>query len=129
MKEKESQSEEDGHQSKLIQENNSLVSEGNSLISDSKTNNLNLDDRKKIDSAIKRGLGVTKDKKKAEDLMADLKKSLEGSDVDDIKKKTEELNKVAMDLAAKVYENAAKEKQNEEDAKSKDDTKEKVLGN
>ena len=66
------------------------------------------------------------DKKKAEDLMADLKKSLEGSDVDDIKKKTEELNKVAMDLAAKVYENAAKEKQNEEDAKSKDDTKEKV---
>ena len=66
------------------------------------------------------------DKKKAEDLMADLKKSLEGTDVDDIKKKTEELNKVAMDLAAKVYENAAKEKQNEEDNKSKDDTKEKV---
>ena len=31
-----------------------------------------------------------------------------------------------MDLAAKVYENAAKEKQNEEDNKSKDDTKEKV---
>ena len=61
MKEKESQSEEDGHQSKLIQENNSLVSEGNSLISDRKTNNLNLDDRKKIDSAIKRGLGVTKE--------------------------------------------------------------------
>ncbi len=66
------------------------------------------------------------DKKKAEDLMADLKKSLDGSDIDDIKKKTEELNKVAMDLAAKVYENAAKEKQSEEDSKSKDDTKEKV---
>ena len=53
----------------------------------------------------------SKDKEKAEELIADLKKTLEGSDVDEIKKKTEELNKVAMDLAAKVYEQAAKEAQ------------------
>ncbi len=53
----------------------------------------------------------SKDKEKAEELIADLKKALEGTDVDEIKKKTEELNKVAMDLAAKVYEQAAKEAQ------------------
>ncbi len=53
----------------------------------------------------------SKDKEKAEELIADLKKALEGTDVDEIKKKNEELNKVAMDLAAKVYEQAAKEAQ------------------
>ncbi len=52
-----------------------------------------------------------KDKEKAEELIADLKKALEGTDIDEIKKKNEELNKVAMDLAGKVYEQAAKEAQ------------------
>jgi B9 domain-containing protein 1 len=61
MKEKESQSEEDGHQSKLINPN-SIMSEDNSLISDNKKiNNLTIDDRKKIDSAINRGLGIRKE--------------------------------------------------------------------
>ena len=50
-----------------------------------------------------------KDKEKAEKLIEEVKKALEGSDTDEIKKKTEELNKVAMDLAGKVYEQAAKE--------------------
>ena len=50
-----------------------------------------------------------KDKEKAENLIEEVKKALEGSDTDEIKKKTEELNKVAMDLAGKVYEQAAKE--------------------
>ncbi len=50
-----------------------------------------------------------KDKEKAEGLIEEVKKALEGSDTDEIKKKTEELNKVAMDLAGKVYEQAAKE--------------------
>ena len=70
------------------------------------------------------------DKKKAEDLISELKKALNGTDTDEIKKKTEELNKVAMDLAAKVYEQAAKESQeaqeNNDKSDSKKDGKEKV---
>ena len=57
----------------------------------------------------------SKDKEKAEELIADLKKALEGTDIDEIKKKNEELNKVAMDLAGKVYEQAAKEAQANQD--------------
>ena len=56
-----------------------------------------------------------KDKEKAEELIADLKKALEGTDIDEIKKTSEELNKVAMDLAGKVYEQAAKEAQANQD--------------
>ncbi len=55
------------------------------------------------------------DKEKAEELIADLKKALEGTDIDEIKKTSEELNKVAMDLAGKVYEQAAKEAQANQD--------------
>ncbi len=47
------------------------------------------------------------DKEKAENLVKELKKELEGSDIDKIKEKTEELSKTAMDLAAKVYQNAS----------------------
>ena len=62
MKEKESQSEEEiNRPSNLIQPNNSLISEANSLISDKKPNNLTLEDRKKIDSAINHGLGIRKE--------------------------------------------------------------------
>ena len=57
----------------------------------------------------------SKDKEKAEELIADLKKALEGTDIDEIKKTSEELNKVAMDLAGKVYEQAAKEAQANQD--------------
>ena len=70
-----------------------------------------------------------KDKEKAEKLIEEVKKALEGTDTDEIKKKTEELNKVAMDLAGKVYEQAAKEaKENEasNDNNSNDDDHEKV---
>ena len=52
------------------------------------------------------------DKKDAESKIQDLKKALEGSDVEDIKNKTKELNDVAMKLATKVYEEAAKNNQN-----------------
>ncbi len=48
------------------------------------------------------------EKKETEDLIADLKKALEGKDVDDIKDKTKALNDKAMALATKVYEEAAK---------------------
>ena len=53
-----------------------------------------------------------KDKKKAEELIADLKKALEGDDIEDIKKKKDKLNEKAMEFATKVYEEAAKNQQN-----------------
>ena len=70
----------------------------------------------------------SKDKEKAEKLIEELKKALEGTDVDEIKKKNEELNKVAMDLAGKVYEQAAKEAQANDTTESdtKDDDHETV---
>ena len=54
------------------------------------------------------------DKKEAEDKIADLKKALEGNDIDDIKEKTKALNEKAMALATKVYEEAAKANQSAE---------------
>ena len=55
------------------------------------------------------------DKKNAEEKLEAAKKALEGTDIDAIKNTSEELNKVAMDLAQKVYEQAAKENANKED--------------
>ena len=52
------------------------------------------------------------DKKNAEEKLEAAKKALEGTDIEEIKKTSEELNKVAMDLAAKVYEQAAKDNAN-----------------
>ena len=62
-----------------------------------------------------------KDKEKAEGQIKDLKEALEKDDIDDIKSKTEALNETAMALATKVYEEAAKNKQEEE---SKEEEKE-----
>ena len=53
----------------------------------------------------------SKDKSEAEDKIKELKEALEKNDIDDIKKKTESLNEVAMKLASKVYEEAAKNNQ------------------
>ena len=64
----------------------------------------------KVDSA---------DKEKAEGLVKELKELLEGTDTDKIKEKTEELSKVAMDLAAKVYQNVKPENATEEEEASK----------
>ena len=55
------------------------------------------------------------DKKNAEEKLEAAKKALEGTDIDAIKNTSEELNKVAMDLAQKVYEQAAKDNANKED--------------
>ena len=60
------------------------------------------------------------DKKKATDEIDALKKALEGTDIEEIKKKTEELNKTAMDLATKVYQEAAKAKEETGEATSTD---------
>ena len=55
------------------------------------------------------GEKLTDDEKKdAENLIEELKKSLEGNDIEDIKEKTKNLNEKAMALATKVYEEAAK---------------------
>ena len=51
------------------------------------------------------------EKKEVEDLISDLKKSMEGSDIEDIKNKTKALNEKAMGLASRVYEEAAKQNQ------------------
>ena len=51
------------------------------------------------------------EKKEVEDLISDLKKSLEGKDIEDIKNKTKALNEKAMGLASRVYEEAAKQNQ------------------
>jgi len=52
-----------------------------------------------------------KDKNEAEEKIKELKEAIEKNDVDDMKKKTESLNEVAMKLATKVYENANQEAQ------------------
>ena len=51
------------------------------------------------------------EKKEVEDLISDLKKSMEGTDIEDIKNKTKVLNEKAMGLASRVYEEAAKQNQ------------------
>ena len=62
-----------------------------------------------------------KDKEKAEKQIKELKKALEKDDTDDIKKKTEALNETAMSLGAKLYEEAAKKAQAEDNQEKKDD--------
>ena len=61
------------------------------------------------------------DKKNAEEKLEVAKKALEGTDIEEIKKTSEELNKVAMDLAAKVYEQAAKDNANNTETNSGND--------
>ena len=50
------------------------------------------------------------EKKEVEGLIDDLKKTLEGDDIEDIKAKKDKLSEKAMGLAAKVYENINKER-------------------
>ena len=69
----------------------------------------------------------SKDKEEAEDMISDLKKALEGDDIDEIKELKEKLQEKAMSLATKVYEEAAKANQaaqgsdDEEETSSKKD--------
>ena len=62
------------------------------------------------------------DKKNAEEKLEAAKKALEGTDIEEIKKASEELNKIAMDLAAKVYEQAAKDNANNTETNSGSDS-------
>ncbi len=64
-----------------------------------------------------------KDKSDAEAKIEELKKAMEGTDADEIKSKTEALNEIAMKLATKVYEEAAKNNQSESPAEATEETK------
>ena len=55
-----------------------------------------------------------KDKEEAESLIKDLKEAMDKNDIDDIKAKKDKLNEKAMALGAKVYEEAAKKAQAEQ---------------
>ena len=66
------------------------------------------------------------DKKEAEDKMEELKKALEGSDIEEIKTKKDALSEKAMALATKVYEEAAKERQEAESSTETDSKKDDV---
>ncbi len=67
------------------------------------------------------------DKKKAEDKIAELKKALEGKDLEETKKKKEELNEITMGLATKVYEEAAKKRETENKETTTEEPKEETV--
>ncbi len=64
-----------------------------------------------------------KDKEEAEGLIKDLKEAMDKNDIDDIKAKKDKLNEKAMALGAKVYEEAAKKAQAEQNNSEKSDDK------
>ena len=65
---------------------------------------------------------LTEDEKKtAEELVSDLKKSLEGNNVDEIKEKTTKLNEKAMEYATRIYQEQAAQNQNNKANNSNDD--------
>ena len=73
-------------------------------------------------------LGDKADKKQveeAEDLIKDLKDALEDGDIDKIKEEKEKLQEKAMALASKVYEEAAKERQAQENTEEKEEKEDK----
>ena len=62
----------------------------------------------------------SKDKEKAEEEIKELKEALEKNDIEDIKAKKDKLNETAMAFATKVYEEAAKNAQAEQNNESND---------
>ena len=64
-----------------------------------------------------------KDKKETEDLIKDLEEALKKEDVEDIKAKKDKLQEKAMELGAKVYEEAAKKAQSENKEENNDGVK------
>ena len=61
------------------------------------------------------------DKEEATKLKEELEEALKGDDIDEIKEKTEKLNKKAMELAAKVYEQGSKASETTSEETSKED--------
>ena len=71
----------------------------------------------------------SKDKNKAEDLIKDLRKALEGDNLDEINKAKDALNEVAMSLSTKVYEEASKKAQAEQANNTSESNEEKKDSN
>ncbi len=72
----------------------------------------------------------SKDKEEAEEMIKELEKALDSNDIDEIKEKKDKLQEKAMALSAKVYEEAAKERQSEEsNDKDSHDKEDKSDGN
>jgi len=72
----------------------------------------------------------SKDSEKAEEQIKELREALEKDDIEDIKAKKDKLNETAMALATKVYEQAAKEQQENNETSeetNKDDKKDDVM--
>ena len=68
------------------------------------------------------GEKLTEDEKKtSEELISDLKKALEGNNVDEIKEKTTKLNEKAMEYATRIYQEQAAQNQNNNTDNSNDD--------
>ena len=61
------------------------------------------------------------EKKTSEELISDLKKALEGNNVDEIKEKTTKLNEKAMEYATRIYQEQAAQNQNNNTDNSNDD--------
>lgn len=62
-----------------------------------------------------------KEKEEAEDLIEELRDAIKDDDLDEIKEKKDKLQEKTMSLATKVYEQAAKERQTEEETKNADE--------
>ena len=66
---------------------------------------------------------LTEDEKKtSEELISDLKKALEGNNVDEIKEKTAKLNEKAMEYATRIYQEQAAQNQNNNTDNSNDES-------
>ena len=61
------------------------------------------------------------EKKTSEELISDLKKALEGNNIDEIKEKTTKLNEKAMEYATRIYQEQAAQNQNNNTDNSNDD--------
>ena len=71
---------------------------------------------------------LSKKKKAIEAGIVDLKKSLEGTDIEDIKKKTQNLIQVSMKLGEAVYKSQQKpETKNKEEKQAKPEEKDNVV--
>ena len=64
-----------------------------------------------------------KEKEEAEEKIKDLKDAMEKNDIEDIKKKKEQLQEVTYKLAAKVYEQAAKDNASNESNETNNESK------
>lgn len=103
------EAEENAEADKARKEEADLVNEANQLIFQTKKA---LNDLQNVDPS---------EKENAENLCADLEKSLESKNIADIRQKKEALEKVAQDIAVKAYQQTQEAQSNQGDSSSKKD--------